>query len=477
MIERTTRTLATLDKLQRYRGHFYNWYDTRTLEPLRPLYVSTVDSGNLAGHLLTLAAGLDKLAGRMARPTARRPARWRRTPNRSRSPNSASWRVRCREFADIDYEFLFDKERHLLSIGYDATERRLDNSFYDLLASEARLASVVAIAQGKLPQDHWFRLGRLLTTTGGRPALLSWSGSMFEYLMPMLVMPTYDDTLLDETCRAAVARQIQYGRQRKVPWGISESGYAKTDAQLNYQYHAFGVPGLGFKRGLADELVVAPYATALALMVDPKAACANLRRLAREGQLGEYGFYEAIDYTPSRLPPGQESVTVRSYMAHHQGMAFLSLAYLLLDRPMQRRFESDPAFRATELLLQERVPQTSSVYPHPAEVSEARSTTAEPSINLPDLQHAAHAHAGNPSALQRPITSHGDGGGGRLQPLARPGGDALARRHHARLLGLVLLCPRRGERRILVHHAPADAAPPVVLPGHLFPRPHRISPT
>ncbi|MDB5294035.1 MAG: NdvB, partial [Phycisphaerales bacterium] len=282
--------------------------------------------------------------------------------------------ARCAELADIDYEFLYDRDRHLLAIGYNVGDRRLDASFYDLLASEARLASYVAIAQGKLPQEHWFGLGRQLTTSGGRPALLSWSGSMFEYLMPLLVMPTYDRTLLDETYRAVVDRQVAYGRERGVPWGVSESGYSKTDAQLNYQYHAFGVPGLGFKRGLADDVVIAPYASAMGLMVDPDAACANLRRLAAAGHLGAHGFYEAIDYTPARLPRGQDSVTVRSFMVHHQGMAFLSLAYLLLGRPMQQRFESDPAFRATDLLLQERVPKAPSVYPHPAEVSAVRET-------------------------------------------------------------------------------------------------------
>lgn len=376
LIDRTTQTLATMDKLQRHRGHFFNWYDTRTLEPLRPLYVSTVDSGNLAGHLLTLAAGLDMLAEDWL---SRLRATGTAAPDTEAQQISELLRLalRCREFADIDYEFLYDRERLLLSIGYDVGARRLDASFYDLLASEARLTSFVAIAQGKLPQDHWFRLGRLLTTAGRGPALLSWSGSMFEYLMPLLVMPTYDNTLLDETCRAAVQRQIEYGRERGVPWGVSESGYAKTDAQLNYQYHAFGVPGLGFKRGLADELVVAPYATALALMVDPKSACRNLQRLAREDRLGEYGFYEAIDYTPSRLPPGQASITVRSFMAHHQGMAFLSLAYLLLDRPMQRRFDFDPALRGTELLLQERVPRTSAVFPHPAEVSDPQGSAID----------------------------------------------------------------------------------------------------
>jgi cyclic beta-1,2-glucan synthetase len=494
VIERTTRALATLDKLQRHRGHFYNWYDTRTLEPLRPMYVSTVDSGNLAGHLLTLASGLDELAGdKVFRPAAvfaglgstldvlfevardgEASTRLKTLRNDLRTPpitladsnalldrvastvgdliatagpdadEELRWwsqtiqkqcrlfsqeladfaplgqsdkvptlaevaqtesdprpeieaaseiaakriselrqlAVRCRELADIDYGFLYDKDRHLLSIGYDVVSRRLESGFYDLLASEARLASFVAIAQGKLPQENWFSLGRALTNTGAGMALLSWSGSMFEYLMPLLVMPTYEHTLLDETYRAVVRRQIEYGRERGVPWGISESGYTKTDAQLNYQYRAFGVPGLGYKRGLADDLVIAPYATVMALMVDPEHACANLRRLASEGRLNSCGFYEAVDYAPDRLPPGQDSATVKSYMAHHQGMALLSLGSLLLDRPMQRRFESDPAFRATELLLQERVPKAPSVYPHPAEISEAPGQLVETGANF-----------------------------------------------------------------------------------------------
>ena len=185
---------------------------------------------------------------------------------------------------------------------------------------------------------------------------------MFEYLMPLLVMPTYENTLLDQTCHAAVERQIEYGRQRGVPWGMSESGYNTVDAALNYQYRAFGVPGLGLKRGLAEDLVVAPYASALALMVAPEAACANLQRLAAEGLDGRFGFYEAIDYTPSRAAARRRrSAVVRSFMAHHQGMSLLSLAYLLLDRPMQRRFESDPRFQATLLLLQERVPAAERV--------------------------------------------------------------------------------------------------------------------
>ncbi|HEV3121465.1 MAG TPA: glucoamylase family protein [Isosphaeraceae bacterium] len=239
------------------------------------------------------------------------------------------------------------------------------------MASEARLTSFVGIAQGRLPQEHWFTLGRLLTSSRGRPVLISWSGSMFEYLMPVLVMPTFEDTLLDQTCKAVIARQIEYGSQRGVPWGISESGFNTTDAQFNYQYRAFGVPGLGLKRGLAEDLVIAPYSTAMALMVAPRRACANLRRMAGLGFEGKYGFFEAIDYTPTRLVRGQTFAIVRSFMAHHQGMSFLSLAGLLLDRPMQRRFESDPLFKATDLLLQERIPVAAPFQPHPAEASGA----------------------------------------------------------------------------------------------------------
>ncbi len=289
--------------------------------------------------------------------------------------------LQCGEFARMEYDFLFDKARHLLSIGYNVGERRLDESFYDLLASEARLCSFIGIAQGQLPQESWFALGRLLTATGGDPVLLSWSGSMFEYLMPLLVMPTYENTLLDQTYKAAVAAQVEYGKKRRVPWGMSESGFNTIDVHLNYQYRAFGVPGLGLKRGLAEDLVVAPYASALALMVAPEEACLNLQRLAAEGLETRYGFYEAIDYTPSRLPRGQSSAVVRSFMAHHQGMSFLSLACLLLDGQMQKRFESDPGFQATMLLLQERVPKATAFYSQTAEISEIR--TASSGIEMP----------------------------------------------------------------------------------------------
>ena len=281
------------------------------------------------------------------------------------------------EFARMEYDFLFDKGRHLLAIGYNVEARRARfASYYDLLASEARLCTFVAIAQGQVPQEAWFTLGRLLITAGGEPVLLSWSGSMFEYLMPLLVMPTYENTLLDQTCKAAVERQIEYGSKRGVPWGISESCYNTTDVHLDYQYRAFGVPGLGLQRGLAEDLVVAPYASALALMVAPEEACLNLQRLSSEGFEGIYGLYEAIDYTPSRLPRGQSSAVVRSFMAHHEGMSLLSLAYLLLDRPMQKRFESDPLFQATTLLLQERIPKAMALYSHAAELADLRADSS-----------------------------------------------------------------------------------------------------
>ncbi|MBS1210642.1 MAG: beta-(1,2)-glucan production associated transrane protein, partial [Proteobacteria bacterium] len=280
---------------------------------------------------------------------------------RSRIAATEALIIQARSLAEMDYDFLFDKTRHLLTIGYNVAERRADTGFYDLLASEARLGYFVAIAQEKLPQASWFALGRQLVSTHGEPTLVSWSGSMFEYLMPLLVMPTYTNSLLDQTCKAAVARQIEYGHVRAVPWGISESGYNAVDLQLNYQYHAFGVPGLGLKRGLAEDLVIAPYASVLALMVTPEAACLNLLRIQAEQGIGKFGFYEAIDYTPTRQRRGQSSAVIKSFMIHHQGMSLLALAYHLLDQPMQRRFEAERQFQATLLLLQERIPKTTAV--------------------------------------------------------------------------------------------------------------------
>jgi cellobiose phosphorylase len=305
----------------------------------------------------------------------------------SRRANDRLWIIeslarQAAGFAALDYDFLYDTGRHLMTVGYNVEQERRDSGHYDLLASEARLSTFVAIARGDAPQESWFALGRLLTSEGGEPILLSWSGSMFEYLMPMLVMPSYENTLLDQTCLAAVNRQIAYGHQRGVPWGLSESGYNAVDAAFNYQYRAFGVPGLGLKRGLGDDLVIAPYASALALMVRPEAACRNLERLKGLGLLGRHGMYEALDYTSSRLPRGQAFAVVKSFMAHHQGMSLLALESLLLHRPMQRRFESDPQFQATTLLLQEKVPASTALHLRPIDFSDARSASTGPEMPI-----------------------------------------------------------------------------------------------
>src|SRR4029079_4882845 len=281
----------------------------------------------------------------------------------------------------MDFLFLFDVERKLFTIGYNVTASRADESYYDLLASEARLASFVGIAKGDVPQQHWFRMGRALTKVDGGRALISWTGTMFEYLMPLLVMRDYQATLLSETYRTIVDRQIEYGQERGVPWGISEAAYNVRDLHLNYQYGPFGVPGLGLKRGLIEDLVVSPYATILAAEVDPESAFVNLRRLQKEGALGPYGFYESIDYTAERLPEGQKSVLIRAFMTLHQGMSLVALANILQEDRVQNRFHSDPTVQATELLLQERIPVgVPAAHPRAEEVLTGRVSQAMPGV-------------------------------------------------------------------------------------------------
>ncbi len=347
LVQRVDATLTTVERLERFEGHLLNWYDTRTLAPLPPAYVSTVDSGNLAGALLTLSVGLRDLA-----------------PSLAARANAL--------FDTINFRFLFDAKRQLFAIGYRLADAdgpgRLDVGSYDLLASEARLASFLAIAKGDVPEKHWFRLGRAVTSVRGTPVLLSWSATLFEYLMPLLVMRTYPNTLLDESCRMVVRRQIDYADARGVPWGISESAYNLIDRHGQYQYKAFGVPGLGLKRGLGDEVVVAPYASALAVVIDPALSTANLRRLATLGAEGAYGFFDAIDYTDrglDALAPDEEGprmgppagIVVPTYMAHHAGMTLVALTNALLGDRMVERFHTEPRVQATELLLQERVPR------------------------------------------------------------------------------------------------------------------------
>jgi hypothetical protein len=289
---------------------------------------------------------------------------------------------RCGEMSEMDLDFLYDPELKLLSIGYDVDTHQKDPGFYDLLASEARLCSFLGIARGQVPLEHWFHLGRQLAPGGRAAVLISWGGSMFEYLMPLLLMPDYDATLLEQSCREAVARQVRYGLRQGVPWGVSESCYSQLDSQKAYQYRAFGVPGLGLKQELHDDLVVAPYATVLALMIDPSTACANLEVMAARGFLGRYGFYEAADYTPSRVRAGQEFSLVRSHMAHHSGMSLLALDQALLGQPMHGRFLSDPRIRSSLLLLQERVPlaeiRTRQPRPGPGSQETGGATTRRP---------------------------------------------------------------------------------------------------
>ena len=511
-VESIDRTVGTIEKLEKWNGHLYNWYDTRVLEPLHPLYVSTVDSGNFVCYLITLAEGLkryfsvplvDKSFARgildtvscglgegqertadfscldfmekdgeislvlwnnalneleSGRLTAdiQKPA-WRakaermgkmfkeelsafapwaalaegipeellceelaeetgslldllaENPSLERIPeinrgiveqidrlNKATVKVAkepsfaksyawmnevigavlesdrfCRSFIDkyrqlldrienlsaaISFKPLYNEGRQLFSIGYNVDEKKLTNSYYDLLASEARQASYIAIARGEVPPKHWFMLGRLLTVVDRYQGLVSWSGTMFEYLMPLLLMKSYRNTLLDETYSFVIKSQEKYGRVRNMPWGVSESSFHSLDINLDYQYKAIGVPWLGLKRGLVEDAVTSPYSTFMALMVCPEDAYENIRYLKAEGLEGPYGFYEAADYTPERTNFQRKHVIIKSFMAHHEGMSLLSLNNYLNDNIMQRRFSADPEVKAARLLLQEKIP-------------------------------------------------------------------------------------------------------------------------
>jgi len=414
-LRRINATLDTVERLERHEGHLLNWYNTRTLEPLSPRYVSTVDSGNLAGSLVTIAAGLRDIAPSLAaRATAL--------------------------FDAMDFRFLYDPKRRLFAIGYRLADAdhpgRLDTASYDLLASEARLASFMAIAKGDVPEKHWFHLGRPTTSLRGSPVLLSWSATLFEYLMPLLLMRSSPETLLDDSCRLVVRRQRAYADAIGVPWGISESAYNLVDRLGQYQYKAFGIPGLGMKRGLGDEVVVAPYASALALAIDPIASTDNLRRLGRDGLEGEYGFVDAIDYTrrgadrPDAGHPVTSTVgvVVHTYMAHHQGMILLAITNALGGDRMIERFHSDARVKATELLLQERVPRdAATIVPRPNEevrpivplVSIPVRRFPTPFTEVPHTQFLSNGH------YVTSITNAGGGGSAwNGLPVTRWGPDA-----------------------------------------------------
>ncbi|KKO48342.1 glycosyl transferase [Arsukibacterium sp. MJ3] len=494
-IEKLEQTFATLQQLSRHQGHFFNWYDTQSLQPLAPVYISSVDSGNLAGHLIALANSLEDWQQQLQAPLAmqgladtlalarlsltqqdnppphqqslsatlasilqlllapnatapqyselikqastalklyfsssaadepdqhtpplntdnlhyylqaflqtvnqhQQDAEANPTAQRRLHQRLAALAARSREMAlQMNFAFLLNTERNLLAIGYAVNENQLDHSCYDLLASEARLASLFAIAKGDVDSKHWFRLGRSATPLGAGAALFSWSGSMFEYLMPSLVMRAAVGSLLEQSNRLIVARQISYAGQHNIPWGISESAYNARDLHLTYQYSNFGVPGLGLKRGLAQNLVIAPYATALASMVDAPAACANFATLAQLGALADYGFFEAIDYTKERLPDPDQPVLVQSFMAHHQGMTLIAILNTLQHGLMRSRFHREPMISACELLLQERVPRdVLNAHPKAEAVTVAAGSVSESLTERsldPTATGAPHSH-------------------------------------------------------------------------------------
>ncbi|MCB6179978.1 glycosyl transferase [Rhodobacter sp. Har01] len=409
-LTRLKDTLQTVQRMPRHRGHLYNWHDTRDLRVLDPAYVSSVDSGNLAGCLIAVAQACRDW-GRTPVPEATRrqalsdaidlaraagagdvaPDNLAEAQAAAADPDAAYWIEAIRtcleglpeaevEAADhamlaevetlarglateMDFAFLLEPDKKLLSIGFSLATNRLDDNCYDLLASEARLASLFAIAKGDVPTRHWFRLGRAATPIGAGSALISWSGSMFEYLMPLLVLQAPTGSMLEQTNRLIVARQQAHGAALGLPWGISESAYNARDLEMTYQYSNFGVPGLGLKRGLSANRVIAPYATGLAAMVDPVAAVRNYARLAELGAEGRYGFYEAVDFTPARLQDKDGFAIVRSYMAHHQGMTITAIANVLQDGRLRDRFHAEPMIQGVELLLQERVPRDVATAP------------------------------------------------------------------------------------------------------------------
>ena len=500
LISRLSNTLDSTEAMPKLNGHLFNWYDTLTLQPLHPRYISTVDSGNLAAHLLAVIQSCEEFSqnprltlnwrqglrdtinilnesvgrykAKQASPTIEKGqviaelqdlvssalsctfinhegagkdseaslileiSKMRHafdeiapiinaiekkiallTPLEANAPTNvveiflalktqvASYQLdlamfssenpdfqsklrsiatRCESlFAAMNFSFLLDVKRKVFSIGFNVEDSRLDNSFYDLLASEARLTCLVAIAKGDIPTESWFRLGRQMTAVRAGRALISWTGTMFEYLMPLLVTKRFANTILDETYLAVVDRQIEYGEELNVPWGVSEAGYYARDLQLNYQYGPFGVPGLGLKRGLSADLVVSPYSTMLASMVAPVSALHNLQRLESLGAFSQYGFYESIDYTPERLQKKQKYFILRSHMAHHQGMSFVALSNLLNQDIIQKRFHTSPRIQATELVLQEKVPTTAPLAkPRSDEVAARKSSTIAITPNL-----------------------------------------------------------------------------------------------
>lgn len=463
MIKRLGATMDTLNKLPRWNGHFYNWYATDTLKPLNPIYVSTVDSGNLVVYLLAVRQGiadclekppigestllglldiaqweeeqgnqsLETLQDQIKIHLKNPPYSWiqwfqvlnelkKSAPQNTEALSTIENHIQelrlflpqlsntkdleqpdlihepiCsikelvaksedalqtnpgviynpanqlmteanslaveldRLALEHDFTHLYDNEQRFFSIGYNVSDKNLDNSYYDLFASELRQTSFITIALGQAPMEHWFALKRTMSSVKNTPTLSSWSGTMFEYFMPLILLPNFSNTLWDLTYRMVVRKQIEYAKKKQIPWGISESGYSLQDFHHNYQYHAFGVPGLGLKQGLEKDLVISPYSTFLAALQEKRLALKNMKLLEQFQSLGIYGFYEAIDFTSERLPKSHSKVIVKSYMAHHQGMIFNAIANILFDNRWQKRFTTDPRIEATVPLLQEKIP-------------------------------------------------------------------------------------------------------------------------
>ena len=344
LLTRITATLDTVDRMQKHQGHLFNWYDTQTLQLLPPAYVSSVDSGNLAGHLVAVAQACRAFAAEGCQG--------------HEEPALEALAQRCDALhAGMDFSGLYDPKRHLFHIGLRVEENVLDASYYDLLASESRLLSFLAIAKGDVPRRHWMALGRPFMLVGFQPGLKSWSGSMFEYLMPTLVMPEPDDGLLQVANSAAIAEQQAFGRSLNMPWGVSESAYFAQDHSLAYQYSPFGVPRLALRRTPPADRVVSPYASAMAAVLAPAAAVANLELLESLGARGEFGFHDAVDFTISRQAEGQDFTVVRNFMAHHQGMSLVALCHVLRAEAPRRWFGSAALVQAHESLLHERTPR------------------------------------------------------------------------------------------------------------------------
>lgn len=452
LLQRITHTVDTIEKMQKWNGHLYNWYNTVNLEVLRPKFVSTVDSGNFAGYLMVLDEGLGQYGqkpiyeavhleafldllelcnseinrdkpyfetevlkklvfdnqkapdesqteerkrlergfGRLGETLAKYLSELEEESKRgywvrklmgaleiyqalhlefgeeifNNFNNIEELKVQLEELRKrigslidgMHFKSLYDPRRNLFAIGFDVEEGHPSKSYYDLFASEARQTSLIAIAKGEVEKQHWFKLGRKLTRANGEKGLVSWTGTMFEYLMPRLVIKSYRNTLIEKTYNFVVNTQIKYGQSRNVPWGISESCYHAFDIALNYQYRAFGVPHLGLKRGLVNDLVIAPYATVMAIDIAPRQCWENIERLRQFGAEGRFGLYEALDFTESRLNEGQKCAIVKSYMVHHQGMSMLALVNFFRQDIMQQRFHANPQIKAVDSLIQEKFP-------------------------------------------------------------------------------------------------------------------------